>query len=212
MDAPIQQQQVTRAESSAGYLAEDRGGVLVGISVSMAVLTTVILALRFYAKRFQGGGFFADDAFTVASYMVNLGMCAVGIREYFYPPRGNPRSARITDSYTILTSSVITEIGSVGRHVEYVEAFEPGKIAGWAQGLFAFELIYFTSIALPKLAIICLYLRLFNWKGTMRVLAWVLFALVTMTSLSLVVAACFQCIPIAYWVSTYCCWFLLAIV
>lgn len=102
--------------------------------------------------------------------------------------------------------SVITEIGSVGRHVEFVEEFEPGKIAGWAQGLLAFELIYFTSIALPKLAIICLYLRLFNWKGTMLVLACILFALVAMTSLSLVVAACFQCIPIAYWVSGFFCW------
>lgn len=89
----------------------------------------------------------------------------------------------------------------MGRHVEYVERFEPAKIAGWAQGLLAFELIYFTSIALPKLAIICLYLRLFNWKGTMLVLAWILFVLVSLTSLSLVIAACFQCIPIAYWVS-----------
>lgn len=89
----------------------------------------------------------------------------------------------------------------MGRHVEYIEKFEPTKIAGWAQGLLAFELIYFTSIALPKLAIICLYLRLFNWKGTMLILAWILFGLVSLTSLSLVIAACFQCIPIAYWVS-----------
>lgn len=67
---------------TAAYLAEDRSGVLVGIAISMAALTTAILGLRFYAKRFQGGGFFADDAFTVASYIVNLGMCAVGIREF----------------------------------------------------------------------------------------------------------------------------------
>lgn len=98
---------------------------------------------------------------------------------------------------------VITMIGGVGRHVEYITASDPSKLVGWAQGLFAFELIYFTSIALPKLAIICLYLRMFNWKGGMRALAWVLFALVSMTSVSLVVAACFQCIPIAFWVSVY---------
>lgn len=75
----------SRAEVSAAYLAEDRSGVLVAISIAMAALTTTILLLRFYAKRFQGGGFFADDAFTVASYIVNLGMCAVGIREFYFP-------------------------------------------------------------------------------------------------------------------------------
>lgn len=69
-------------EPTADYYSEDRSGILLGISISMAALTTVILALRFYAKRFQGGGFFADDAFTVASYIVNLGMCAVGISEF----------------------------------------------------------------------------------------------------------------------------------
>lgn len=70
-----------REQTLSPYLAEDRSGVLVGISVAFAVLTTVVLALRLYAKRFQGGGFFVDDAFTIASYIVNLGMCAVGISE-----------------------------------------------------------------------------------------------------------------------------------
>lgn len=66
--------------------------------------------------------------------------------------------------------------------------------------LFAFEIIYFTSIALPKLAIICLYLRIFEWRGMMRTVAWVLFTLTALTSVSLVVAACFQCIPIQFFV------------
>lgn len=70
---------VRRAELTAEYLAEDRSYQLVGISIAFAVLTTIILGLRFYAKRFQGGGIYADDMFLSAAYVVNLGMCAVGI-------------------------------------------------------------------------------------------------------------------------------------
>ncbi|KAJ0114981.1 integral membrane protein [Diaporthe amygdali] len=162
-----------RAVITAEYLAEDRSSQLVGISIAFAVLTTIILGLRFFAKRFQGGGVYADDMFLIAAYVVNLGMCAVGI--------------------------IMTKIGGVGRHVEFVEEFHPKQLTGWAQSILAFELIYFTSVALPKLGIICLYLRIFNWKGAMRNAALVLFTLTAMTSVSLVVAACFQCTPIAFW-------------
>lgn len=85
--------------------------------------------------------------------------------------------------------------------MEFIKEFQPSALTGWAQCLLAFEFIYFTSVALPKLAIIFLYLRLFAWRGTMRAIAWVLITLVTLTSVSLVVSAGFQCIPIAFWVS-----------
>lgn len=53
-------------------------------------------------------------------------------------------------------------------------------------------------MALPKLSILCLYLCVFNWKGTMRNLALGLFGLTAATSIALVVAAFCQCMPIAY--------------
>lgn len=72
----------TTEDVSSEFLAEDRSQVLVDISIAFIVLTTVVLAARFYARRFQGlGGFHADDAFVLAAYVVNLGMCAVGISE-----------------------------------------------------------------------------------------------------------------------------------
>lgn len=67
-------------EASA-RLGEDRSSVLVGISIAFAVLTTVALALRIWAKRFQGGRFYIDDVLLLAAYVINLGMCADGIRE-----------------------------------------------------------------------------------------------------------------------------------
>ncbi|WDK13102.1 integral membrane protein [Colletotrichum graminicola] len=155
------------------YLAEDSGNELISISIAFACLTTVFLALRLFAKRFTAGGYGIDDYFLAAAYVVNLGMCAVGI--------------------------VMVKVGGVGRHVEYLEEFHPELLAGWAKSLLAFELIYFTSVALPKMSIVCLFLRVFNWKGAMRTAAYVILAALAATSVSFVVTACFQCQPIAYW-------------
>ncbi|KAK1593431.1 uncharacterized protein LY79DRAFT_514424 [Colletotrichum navitas] len=155
------------------YLAEDSGNELISISIAFAILTTVFLALRLFAKRFTAGGYGIDDYFLAAAYVVDLGMCAVGI--------------------------VMVKVGGVGRHVEYVEEFHPELLAGWAKSLLAFELVYFTSVALPKMSIVCLFLRVFNWKGGMRATAYVILAALAATSVSFVVTACFQCQPIAYW-------------
>lgn len=80
-----------------------------------------------------------------------------------------------------------------------VEARDPSLIVEWAKCLLAFEIVYFISVALPKIAILCLYLRVFNWKGEMRTAAITLLAMVAATSLSLVITACFQCRPLAFW-------------
>jgi hypothetical protein len=70
---------------------------------------------------------------------------------------------------------------------------------GWAECILAFEFVYFTSVALPKIAIVLLYVRVFNWKGTMRNIALLLMALLGATSFSLVLAAAFQCTPLEFW-------------
>jgi hypothetical protein len=60
-------------------LNENRGYVLDAISVSFALLTTIVLGLRFYAKRFSAATYGLDDVFLTAAYVVNLGMCAIGL-------------------------------------------------------------------------------------------------------------------------------------
>ncbi|KAK1970197.1 integral membrane protein [Colletotrichum sublineola] len=155
------------------YLAEDSGSELISISIVFAVLTTVFLALRLFAKRFTAGGYGIDDYLLAAAYVIDLGMCAVGI--------------------------VMVKVGGVGRHVEFLEEFHPELLAGWAKSLLAFEIVYFTSVALPKMSIVCLFLRVFNWKGAMRATAYIILAALVATSVSFVVTACFQCQPIAYW-------------
>lgn len=93
----------------------------------------------------------------------------------------------------------MTKVGGVGRHVDYLEKMDPIKLEGWAKCLLAFEMVYFISMALPKMAIVFLYLRVFNWRGAMRTWAWIIQGLLAATSLSFVLVACFQCRPLAYW-------------
>ncbi|KAH9432883.1 hypothetical protein MCOR27_010600 [Pyricularia oryzae] len=158
------------------FLAENRAEVLQRIAISLAVITTAMMALRFYAKvRFQSPGIELFDIFLIAAYIITLGMCALGI--------------------------TMTIVGGVGQHVALFQ--QPGgdktKLRGWAQCILAFEIIYFTSVALPKIAIIFMYIQVFNWRNTRRRVAWALVAINASLAISLVGAACFQCIPLAYW-------------
>ncbi|KAK7974301.1 hypothetical protein PG990_011098 [Apiospora arundinis] len=156
-----------------GVIDEDEGYILVNVSIAFAALTTVFLGLRFWAKTFTVQVSGLDDVFLVAAYVVNLGMCAIAI--------------------------LITKVGGVGRHVEFLEEHDPIQLEGWAKCLLAFEMVYFTSMSLPKMAIVFLYLRVFNWQGAMRTSAYILLGLLAATSLSFVLVACFQCRPIAFW-------------
>ncbi|KAK8070489.1 hypothetical protein PG997_010692 [Apiospora hydei] len=156
-----------------GELDDNEGYILVNVSIAFAALTSVFLGLRFWAKSFTSQIFGLDDAFLIAAWFVNLGMCAIAI--------------------------LMTYVGGVGRHVEHLEKTDPTKLEGWAKCLLAFEMVYFTSMALPKMAIVFLYLRVFNWRGAMRTWAYVIQTLLAATSLSFVLVACFQCRPLAYW-------------
>lgn len=93
----------------------------------------------------------------------------------------------------------MVHLGGVGRHIEYVEETNPVLLGGWAKCILVFEIVYFIGVGLPKMGIVCLYLRVFAWKGTMRTIALTVLALLGAQSLSFVITAFLQCRPIAYW-------------
>lgn len=79
-----------------------------------------------------------------------------------------------------------------------VERDDPALIIGWAKGIFAVELIYLTSVALPKLSVLFLYLRIFTSRGS-QIVAQGTVALITVNWVVFVVACFFQCRPLAFW-------------
>ena len=95
---------------------------------------------------------------------------------------------------------MLVRIGGVGQHADVLKVYNPAALVGWAKVLIAFEFAYFTAVALPKLSILCLYLRVFNWKrGPWRWVTFFLFGLVTANWLSMMIAVCFQCQPLSFW-------------
>lgn len=93
----------------------------------------------------------------------------------------------------------MTRIAGVGHHEEWVTSTNPSQIVRWAQLVLVFEFLHFAGVALPKLAILFFYIRVFNWKGRMRTACYATMALVGATSLGSSLAACLQCRPLAFW-------------
>lgn len=88
------------------------------------------------------------------------------------------------------------KIGGAGYHVETVSA---GKIRILLQLIKAQELIYVMSLPLPKLAILCLYYRLFTSKVSYYIL-YVTGLVIVATCLFGVLAGFFNCRPFnSYW-------------
>jgi hypothetical protein len=93
---------------------------------------------------------------------------------------------------------VIVPYGGVGLHLARVEMINPNLVTGWAKGIFAIELIYLTAVALPKISVLFFYLRIFTTKPSRR-FAQGTIILIAANWVAFVVAAFFQCRPLAYW-------------
>ncbi|KAF2017908.1 integral membrane protein [Aaosphaeria arxii CBS 175.79] len=153
------------------YVAEDHGQTLIVISAIFIVLDTVFVALRFYGQRISRSPAGLDDFIVPFAWFTHIGLCILGI--------------------------IMVYDAGVGRHLEYIQATNPHKIAAWAKSLYALEWLYLPAVALPKISILLLYLRLFTNRSlriACHVLIWVLVA----NWVAYLVASSFQCVPFEY--------------
>jgi hypothetical protein len=88
------------------------------------------------------------------------------------------------------------KICGVGYHADKVLHDDPDVLVLWAKVLFAFEIVYFVSVSLPKMAILFFYMRVFGWQGWMRIATQFLLGLVMATAVANVVTTCFMCRPL----------------
>jgi hypothetical protein len=92
---------------------------------------------------------------------------------------------------------VIIYIGGVGYHLAAVLKNEPSVLVNFAKAAFSVEQIYLTAVALPKLSILCFYLRIFISR-TSRILTYIAIALVLMSWTAFILTGILQCRPVAY--------------
>jgi len=170
----IHRRNETSVEPSAANNSSEAysGNKLVVISILFVILSTIIVTLRCYARSLTRAVYGWDDYLVFAGFISNAALSVVSILIVYY--------------------------GGVGRHVLDVMKDDPELMVGWAKGIFAIELIYLASVALPKLSALCFYLRVFVYRKG-RVFAYIIIGLVTLNWVVFSISAILQCRPIAYW-------------
>ena len=85
--------------------------------------------------------------------------------------------------------------GGVGRHLQYVPKQQRIQ---WLKTVYiATPSLYITSASLPKLAVICMYLKIFVDRYQ-RLCCWTVAVILTVGPIVTVLFVAFQCTPTAY--------------
>ena len=86
---------------------------------------------------------------------------------------------------------------SVGRHLPAVLMNNPTQVIVWAKSIYALQWLYLAAVALPKISILGLYLRIFSISRA-RITCYIVIFMVTANWVAFIFAATFQCSPIAF--------------
>lgn len=84
----------------------------------------------------------------------------------------------------------------VGYHLEAAWKNHPERAVSFSKSLFALEWLYLAGVALPKLSILFLYLRVFINRRA-RIVCFVLIGILVMNWAAFLLASIFQCWPIS---------------
>ena len=92
---------------------------------------------------------------------------------------------------------VEVRVSGIGYHLEAVLLQDVSRYIAWAKCVFAAEQLYLAAVALPKLSILCLYLRIFVEQRS-RALAYILVVVVVLNWTTFTVAGFLQCVPFSH--------------
>lgn len=93
-----------------------------------------------------------------------------------------------------LEALVEIKIAGVGRHLDVLLVTDPQAVVNWAKCGYAIEQLYATSVALPKLSILAMYLRIFVDRPH-RIACFLLGTVITATAVAGVVTSLASCRP-----------------
>ncbi|MCJ1250588.1 hypothetical protein MMC30_007816 [Trapelia coarctata] len=151
------------------------GGQLLATCIVFIVLDILFVCLRICSRRLADTKLGWDDYLIPPALIMNLAISIIGI--------------------------ISVKIAYTGWHFDAAakaDADHDSDIIPIVLKItFALEWIYPTAVLLPKLSIVCLYLRIFTSKFA-QVSSYTLLVVLISTWISFVVAATVQCFPIAY--------------
>lgn len=172
---------------SPKYLVEYSGHTLIFISALFITLESIFIALRYYARTLSTPIKGWDDLIIPVAWLANIGLCILGISQYHHSARRQP-------SYLII--AMVNDAG-VGHHLAAVLLHNSTDLVSWAKSLYALEWLYLTAVALPKISVLCLYLRLFT-NRTARLTCYILIGVIIANWIAFLLASTFQCSPVVY--------------
>ncbi|KAM3068726.1 hypothetical protein ACMFMG_010903 [Clarireedia jacksonii] len=159
------------APPSPEYLAEDSSSGLLAVGIVFTILNVFFVFIRIVSQRSQGRKFSLSDLFSYVGFFFVMGQCAMGL--------AMPNAA------------------GVGRHIQYVQKYEPQKLVPALKIKYAIAVLYISSFTFPKLSILHLYLDVFSASRRTRLFTYILIGVVVATWISETLTSLLQCIPIA---------------
>ena len=162
-------------EPSQEFLNDHYDGYqLVTASVVLIVVTTLFVGLRFWSDKRRVARWFPDDILIGVSYVLYMMQCGVMI--------------------------AMDKAGGAGRHIVALERQDPQALERWKHLVVVYLLILYFVLILPRLSILWLYLRVFNWRrGVLeRTVTLILMGLFAVSLVLLVVFTMTMCRPVGF--------------
>lgn len=175
---------------STSYLAADTSGRLTSVAVVFIVLEVAFVVLREITRLSMSGELGLDNYLIFCALVANVGVCIQSI--------GTLERNQLSHMRLSLTMiAVMVRFAGVGRHITAALESNPNTLILWGKCIYALEWIYLPAVALPKLSLLSLYLRIFV-KKAFRQATYVLMGLVICNWIAFSLASTVQCQPVAY--------------
>ncbi|KAJ5939623.1 hypothetical protein N7466_002757 [Penicillium verhagenii] len=140
---------------SEEYLNAYIGYRPLGVATAMLPIVIIFLALRFYSRHLTRTPWGLDDSLAAMSGVVSVGLSALAI--------------------------CFVKYGGVGRHLAALERETPNMAPQYFKYLLVISTYYYTTVAIPKLAVLALYGRLWT-VNPYRTIILILAAVITLTA------------------------------
>ncbi|KAK1145155.1 hypothetical protein N8T08_004588 [Aspergillus melleus] len=154
-----------------GYMEANRGNQVLAATSFILVLSTILLAMRLYARSLTKASRGWDEFLLVPSYM-----CVMGLSICLY-------------------LDVIH--AGLGRHAASVVAEDPNKMVIFFKLLYTLYWFYVPSNAMSRISVVALYLRIFTGR-LYRAICWIVIVLLLGCMVATIIAAQLECFPLAY--------------
>ena len=178
------------------YLAADQSQTLINVAIAFAVLDTFFMASFFFSRYKCHIPLGLNGWLLVPGFLLCLTHCVNDIRKrqklHISVLYRNNSALKYANSG--LAALVLVKFGHAGRHVVTANH---DQITTWFKSAVVAGYTYIASTSFPKLAFLCLYLKLITQK-LYRNLTYATMGVIVLSNIIFIIVASTDCTPFAY--------------